>query len=106
MDELLSRVIDAHGGSDRWSRVSRIGARLTVVGPFWATKGQPRAGGRKIVEVDTREQRIGLSPFGAADWDLESLVDPEHVIVSDASETVVEERLDPRLSFAGFSDVA
>jgi hypothetical protein len=68
---------------------------------LWAAKGQPGVSGRKIVEVDTRQERIGLSPFGAADWDVEFLADPERVIVTDTSETVVEERTDPRLSFAG-----
>jgi hypothetical protein len=100
MDSLLSRVIDAHGGLDRWSRLDRLAARLTIGGPFWAAKGQPAAGGRKTVEADVRQQRIGLTPFAAADWDLEFSVDPEHVMVTDAEEAVVEERTDPRVSFA------
>ena len=100
MDSLLSRVIDAHGGLDRWSRVDRLAARLTIGGPFWEEKGQPGASGRKTVEADTRQERIGLTPFAAADWDLEFSIDPEHVMVTDAEDTVVEERTDPRHSFA------
>jgi hypothetical protein len=69
-------------------------------------KGQPSAAGRKTVEADTRRERIGLTPFAAADWDLEFLVDPEHVIVTDASETVVDKRIDPRASFAGYDATA
>jgi hypothetical protein len=102
MDSLLSQVIDAHGGLDRWSGVDRLAARLTIGGPFWEEKGQPGAGGRKTVEADTRQERIGLTPFAAADWDLELSMDPEHVMVTDAEEAVVEERTDPRSSFAGF----
>jgi hypothetical protein len=101
MDSLLSQVIDAHGGLDRWSRVDRLAARLTIGGPFWEAKGQPGAGGRKTVEADTRQERIGLTPFAAADWDLEFSVDPEHVVVTDAEQAVVEERTNPRASFAG-----
>jgi hypothetical protein len=101
MDSLLSQVIEAHGGLDRWSEVNRIAARLTIGGPFWAAKGQPGALGAKTVDADAHQERIALNPFGAADWDLEFIVDPEHVIISDASETVVEERLDPHASFAG-----
>jgi hypothetical protein len=102
MDSLLSLVIDAHGGLDRWSRVDRLAARLTVEGPFWAAKGQPDAGGRKTVEADTRQERIGITPFAAADWDLEFSIDPEHVVVTDAEASVVEERTDPRSSFSGY----
>jgi hypothetical protein len=102
MDSLLSQVIDAHGGLDRWSRVDRLAARLTVGGPFWEAKGQPGAAGRKTVEADTRQERIGLTPFAAADWDLAFSTDPEHVVVSDAEEAVVEARSDPRASFVGY----
>jgi hypothetical protein len=101
MDSLLSQAIDAHGGLDRWSGLDRLAARLTIGGPFWEAKGQPGASGRKTVEADTRQERIGLTPFAAADWDLEFSVDPELVIVTDAEEAVVEERADPRVSFAG-----
>ena len=102
MDSLLSQVIDAHGGLERWSRVDRLAARLTIGGPFWQGKGQPSAAGRKTVEADTRQERIGLTPFAAADWDLELSADPELVTVTDAEEAVVEQRSDPRVSFVGY----
>lgn len=102
MDSLLSRVIDAHGGLVRWSALDRIAARVAIGGPFWDAKGQPGARGQKVVELDPRRQRIGLTPFAAADWDLEFSVDPEHIVVTDAEEVVVEERTDPRTSFEGY----
>jgi hypothetical protein len=102
MDDLLARVINAHGGLDRWSEVGRVTAHLTVGGPFWAAKGQAGAAGRKTVEADTRQERIALTPFAAADWDLEFLVDPERVKVTDAGQVAVDERADPRASFAGY----
>jgi hypothetical protein len=102
MDRLLSKVLDAHGGLERWSALDRIAARVTIGGPFWDAKGQPGAVGQMTVEADPRRQRIGLTPFAAADWDLEFAVDPERVVVTDAEQVVVEERTNPRASFAGY----
>lgn len=102
MDDLLSRVVDAHGGLDRWSRVTGAGARLTIGGPFWASKGQARTLGDETVELDTRRQHIGFTPYAGAEWDLEFAVDPEHVVVTDGEDTVVDERTNPRASFAGY----
>jgi hypothetical protein len=102
MDDLLSQVVDAHGGFDRWSRVTGIMARMRIGGPFWASKGQPGIVGDKTVELDARRQHIGFTPFGGSDWDLEFGIDPEHIAVTDSEDTVVEERTDPRNSFAGY----
>lgn len=102
MDELLATVIEAHGGLDRWSRVSGITANMTIGGPFWEFKGQPGILGDETIELDTQREHIRFSPFGGAGRTLEFDVDPERVRVSDADGTVVEERVDPRPSFAGY----
>jgi hypothetical protein len=102
MDDLLSRVVDAHGGLDRWSSLSGVSARMRVGGPFWEFKGQPGIVGEESAELDTQHEHIGFTPFGAADWDLEFGVDPEHVMVKDVEGEVVDERTDPRASFAGY----
>src|ERR1700737_1346572 len=43
MDELLARVLDAHGGLERWSSLEALTARLSVGGPFWGLRGFPDA---------------------------------------------------------------
>lgn len=102
MDDLLSRVVGAHGGLERWSRVTGMTARMTIGGPFWESKGQPGIIGEETVELDTRREHIGFTPFVGADWTFEFSGDPEHVIVRDLEGAVVEERTDPRASFAGY----
>ncbi|HEV3450639.1 MAG TPA: hypothetical protein VG869_05485 [Acidimicrobiia bacterium] len=106
MDDLLSLVVDAHGGLDRWSRVTGLTARITIGGPFWEFKGQPGVVGHETVELDTRREHIGFTPFGGADWTLEFSSDPERVVVRDLEGTVVEERTDPRTSFAGYDQTS
>src|SRR3984893_1802587 len=39
MDELLARVLDAHGGLERWSGLEALTAPLSVGGPFWGLRG-------------------------------------------------------------------
>jgi hypothetical protein len=102
VDRLLAQVIEAHGGLDRWSAVTGISAHMTISGPFWESKGQPGVLGEETVELDTRREHIGFTPFGGADWTLELGVDPEHVVVRDIEGAVVQERTAARASFAGF----
>ncbi len=101
MDKLLSQVIEAHGGLARWSAVTGLTAHMTIGGPFWASKGQPAILGEQTVDLDARHEHIGLTPFGGADWTLEFGTGPDHVVVRDVEGDVVEERTDPRASFAG-----
>src|SRR5690348_16606278 len=101
MDKLLSQVIEAHGGLARWSAVTGLTAHMTIGGPFWAAKGQPAILGEQTVDLDARREHIGLTPFGGADWTLEFDAGPECVVVRDVEGDVVEERTDPRASFAG-----
>jgi hypothetical protein len=49
MDGLLARVIDAHGGLDRWSEVNRVTARLTIGGHFWV--GRLKGSAQHLVEL-------------------------------------------------------
>ena len=41
MTELLDIVLEAHGGLDRWNRLSTIKAKLTVAGAIWEFKQKP-----------------------------------------------------------------
>jgi hypothetical protein len=101
VDKLLARVIEAHGGLGRWSAVTGISAHLSIGGSLWRSKGQPGILGDELVELDTRREHVGVTPFGGADWTLEFSADPEHVVVRDLEGDVVEERASPRASFGG-----
>jgi hypothetical protein len=102
MDDLLTLVVAAHGGLDRWSRVSRINAHMTIGGPFWEFKGQPGIIAEETVELDTQREHIRVTPFAGAGRSLQFGVGPEYVVVTAPDGTVVAERTDPRTSFAGY----
>jgi hypothetical protein len=67
MAELLSSVIDAHGGLARWARVERITARVSLGGPFWAVKGRPDAFLDETLVLDPRSGHVVMRPFLAPD---------------------------------------
>src|ERR1700730_5173864 len=41
MDELLSAVLDVHGGLDNWQRVRTLRVGFSRSGPFWDARGWP-----------------------------------------------------------------
>jgi len=102
MDRLLAEVIEAHGGLDRWSQVTGLTARMTFGGPFWEFKGQPGILGDETVELDTQRGTIRFTPFAGTDRSLEFGVEPERVVLKAADGTIIDERSDPRSSFAGY----
>ena len=57
MDALLSQVLKAHGGLERWSELSKITAQLSIGGPIWAAKGWPGALAQETVEIDLARER-------------------------------------------------
>jgi hypothetical protein len=62
MDALLSEVLKAHGGLERWSELSRITAQLSIGGPIWAAKGWSGALAQETVEIAPAQEPSG---FGA-----------------------------------------
>jgi len=63
MTELLEKVLAAHGGLDRWCRVSAIDFRLTLSGRALQIKKQPNGLRDVLVKIDTRRQRTLITPF-------------------------------------------
>jgi hypothetical protein len=106
MDKLLAQVIEAHGGLDRWSRITGITAHMKIGGPFWEFKGQPGILGEETVDLDRRAGNIQFTPFTDACRTLEFRIDPQRVSVKARDGTVVEERTDPRRSFAGYDRIS
>lgn len=101
MNDLLTHVIDSHGGLDRWSQVTTLTVDLAVGGPFWGLKGWPDALVKETLRLDTRREHIELTPFLAPDRT--SVVDtaPDRVTINAADGSVVEHRDQPRGSMVG-----
>ena len=99
MDKLLSVVLEAHGGLDKWKRVGKITARMSLGGPFWAALGWPDVYDDQVVVADPHQQRITFSPFSKPGLKSVLTVNPQRVAIEDDNGEVVEERLDPSATF-------
>jgi len=99
MTELLDLVLQAHGGLDRWNEFQKITATIVGGGGLWPLKGIDRDPSPREMTVKLHEEWASVSPFGQPDW--HSVFRPDRVAIETAQGTVVQERTDPRASFAG-----
>lgn len=99
MNDLLASIIDAHGGLDRWNGLEKVEATIVTQGDLWGIKGLVQDADPRHMHVWLHEQRACLMPFGDPDWHTEYVPDWIAIVRSDGD--VVEERSDPRQSFAG-----
>ncbi|MGA5551040.1 hypothetical protein [Streptomyces pseudogriseolus] len=99
MSDLLTTVLDAHGGRARWEEADRITARQFFGGALWGLKGHPGALDDVEVVVDLKRQFVSQKPFFDADHHTSFTAD--RVAVETSGGDVVEELTDPRASFAG-----
>ena len=99
MSDLLDKVIEAHGGLDRWSELNEISAHLVQGGALWGLKGQAGVLDDVTVTVALHEERASHHPFGAPAR--RSAFTPERVAIERDDGTLIEELQNPRDSFAG-----
>jgi hypothetical protein len=85
MDALLSQALNAHGGLERWSRLSKITAQLSIGGPIWAAKGWPGALAQETVEIDLSRERSVFTPFTHPDYRSVFETGPERVTIETTS---------------------
>ena len=99
MSDLLDFAVAAHGGLDRWNAFSRLTAHLRIGGVIWALKRQEGLLANVGVEIDTKAERLEISPFGSADR--RSVFVPEHLKIETDDGRIIDERRDPESAFAG-----
>ena len=99
MNDLLSRVIDAHGGLARWKRHHSLTATIVTGGGLWAMKGLTQDSNPREMSVALHAQTASVTPFGKPDW--RTAFTPQRIAIETSRGAVVQERADPRASFAG-----
>jgi hypothetical protein len=99
MNSLIGKIVDAHGGVDRWNRLERVEATVVGSGGFFRFKGMPQDSVPRRLTVSLHNPRVTLSHFGAPDQSF--VFTPERAAVEKVDGTVVVERYAPRQGFAG-----
>jgi hypothetical protein len=99
MNELMTKVLDAHGGLERWRNYNKVEATIVSGGGLFALKGILQDANPRRMTVWLHEERSSVTPYGAADQ--RTMFTPDRVAIEKVDGTVVAERRAPRDSFAG-----
>lgn len=99
MNELLQRVLDAHGGLRRWKALTTAKATIVTGGAFWAMKGLIQDQAPRQMTVSLHRQRASVMPFGAPDQ--RTAFTADRIAIERTDGTILAERADPRRAFAG-----
>lgn len=98
MSPLLEVAINAHGGLERWRRVSAVRASASITGAIWSVKGCPDVLKDVSFVVDTKRERLVMEFPGR---DKQTVFEPTRVVILNARAEVIAARDDPRRSFDG-----
>lgn len=98
MHTLLGKVIEAHGGTQRWNGFSTLSAHLSQGGVIWPLKGKPGMLDEVDIQIKLHQPWTSHSPFGAA---ARTEVTPRRAALVGADGALIEEAMAPRSSFAG-----
>jgi hypothetical protein len=98
MNELLNLAINAHGGLDRWDKITAIEATLSITGAIWHVKGKPDVLKDIIMTAETGTERVTTVFAGQ---DKRSIFTPGRIVIEKTNGTLLEARDDPEDSFAG-----
>src|ERR1700757_2275176 len=99
MNQLLSRILDAHGGMDRWRDLEKVEATIVAGGGFYPLKGMINDATPRRLTAWLHQERSSVLPFGAPDQ--RTMFTPERIAIEKLDGTVLAERYAPRDSFAG-----
>jgi hypothetical protein len=99
MNQLLSRILDAHGGMERWRDFEKVEATIVAGGGFYPLKGMINDAMPRRLTAWLHQERSSVLPFGAPDQ--RTMFTPERIAIEKLDGTVLAERQAPKDSFAG-----
>ena len=99
MNELLARIVEAHGGMDRWKAYEKVEATIVSGGGFFSLKGRPQDSMPRRMTAWLHEERTSITPYGAPDQ--RAVFTPQRISIEKLDGRVVAERRAPKDSFAG-----
>lgn len=99
MNELLSNVLGAHGGLERWKKLDRVSATIVSGGGLLPMKGLEIDPKPLLGTATTRTESTVIEPFGQPDWRM--VFTPDRVAIETTAGVLINERLEPRAAFAG-----
>jgi hypothetical protein len=79
MNELLARILDAHGRMDGWNGYEKVEATIVSGGGFFALKGVVQDSSPRRMTVWLHEERSSVLPYGTPDQ--RTMFTPERITI-------------------------
>lgn len=96
-NSLLTEMLAAHGGLERWRALKGMSSTIVTGGSLWGLKGIDLPPVPRTAITDFHRQWSSVSPFGDPDWTMTWT--PSHVVIKSSAEDVIAERDNPRDAF-------
>ncbi len=98
MNELLNLAVKAHGGLERWNKVTSVKAAASIGGAIWYLKREGNTLNKIVLTVDTKVERV-VTDFPGQDK--RSIFEPNRVVMEKVDGTLIDSRDNPEESFRG-----
>ena len=98
MNDLLSLVLTAHGGLDRWNELNHLAAHASITGATWSLKGRPDVLRDVDIQADTHQERLIVKFPGK---NRRSIFEPNLIVIETEDAKPLDVRNNPKSSFAG-----
>ncbi len=99
MNPLLSEVLEAYGGLERWRKFTTLSATIVTAGELWGFKGLVQDAHPRRMTIDLHREWGSVDPFGDPDWLTDFTPDRIAIVARDGA--TIAERFDPRAAFTG-----
>src|SRR4051812_29751077 len=99
MNDLLHKVLAAHGSLERWSSFEKANSTIVSGGELWGMKGLKADATPRRVTAAIHREWMTVAPYGNPDWRMTFV--PERVVIEAADNKTIAERANPRAAFAG-----
>jgi hypothetical protein len=98
VNELLDLAVKAHGGLERWNKVTSVKLAASITGAIWFVKNKGDSLKNVIMTVETKTERLTMDFPGL---DKRSIFEPARIVIEKTDGTLIEVRDDPEKSFVG-----
>ncbi|MET0634386.1 MAG: hypothetical protein ABWZ25_00080 [Chitinophagaceae bacterium] len=89
-DGFVGEILEAHGGLDRWNRLSKVNVTIVSGGKLFGLINQPQDGTPRFLEVALHEERLSMTPYGGPDK--KTNFTPTRIAIEKLDGTVLSER--------------
>jgi hypothetical protein len=98
MNELLDLAVKAHGGLERWNKVTLLRVAASITGAIWFVKSKGDVLKNIVMSVDAKVERLVTDFTGQ---DKRSIFKPNRIVIEQVDGTLIESRENPEESFIG-----